>query len=216
MVEDAINVPERIDFVNKYSKLLLTVSAVFYSYFLLAIFSINLTAFLIIVIQTFIGLAYSLFRIKKYFLLKNMLVAIVWGTTVLFVGTYFNTINIFLLSIFAIITLEFFINSVIFDIKDMKGDSACKIRTLPNTLGIKKTLQMCHVINTLSFTFLIFGYILNIFPQRALLLLPLLAYVYTYLSLQGKLNRKLYFGLFVDGEYIFTAFIIFLCGVVYG
>ncbi|MBU4246338.1 MAG: UbiA family prenyltransferase, partial [Nanoarchaeota archaeon] len=115
--EDAINAPERRLFVNKYTKPLITAGVMIYIYLLLQVIAVNLYAFLFIFVQTLFGLVYSVYRIKKYFLIKNIYIAIVWGMIIIFVGLYNSAFTMPLLLFSLIISALFFINTIISDIK---------------------------------------------------------------------------------------------------
>ncbi len=212
--EDKINVPERLPFINKYTKPLLAISAFFYIYFMNIVFSVNLNAFFIIIFQTSAGIAYSIFRLKKYFIVKNAFVAITWGVTVLFAGIYYDAFSFLLDIIFVVFTLEFFINNTIFDIKDMEGDRKYNIKTIPNTFGAKKTILIGYLVNTFSILLLIVSFAFGMLPERASFLFLLLIYAYAYLYMAGKTNNKVYYGLFVDGEFLFIAFFVLLYGLI--
>jgi len=214
--EDAINAPERISFVNKYTKPLIAMGAIIYAGILLQVMSANVYSFIFIVVQTLLGLAYSICRIKKYFLIKNIYIAFVWGLIVLFVGIYFNVLTTGIILFSAIIALIFFVNNTIFDIKDIAGDVACNLKTIPSTIGLKKTIIMDSAVTTVAFLLLGVGLIGGLFPKKMIVLSLLFIYVYFYLYMHGKLNKKIYYGLLVDGEFIFTAFMVFLYGAFYG
>ena len=212
--EDKINVPERMAFINRYTKPILAMSALFYIYYASIVFSVNTTAFFILIFQTLAAIAYSIFRIKKYFFIKNALVAFTWGTTVLFAGSYYGVFNISLAAIFAIIAFEFFVNNTIFDIKDMEGDRKCNIKTIANTFGAKKTILLGCLVNTFSVLILFETFAFGLLTERANLLFLLLIYVYAYLYMAENTNNKVYYGLFVDGEFLFTAFFVLLYGMI--
>jgi 4-hydroxybenzoate polyprenyltransferase len=214
--EDAINAPERISFVNKYTKPFIAMGAIIYAGILLQVMSANVYSFLFILVQTLLGLAYSICRIKKYFLIKNIYIAFVWGMIVLFVGVNFYALTTSTILFSVIIALIFFVNNTIFDIKDIAGDVACNLKTIPSTIGLKKTIIMDYAINTVAFFLLGVGLIDGLFPNKTILLSLLFIYIYFYLYMHGKLNEQIYYDLLVDGEFIFTAYMVFLYGAFYG
>lgn len=214
--EDRINSPDRIVFANQYNKPLLLISAPSYAYFSLLVLSVSPDAFIVSIVQIVIGVIYSIFRIKRYFIFKNMIVAITWGATALFSGIYYNRLDTSLMLFFLIFTLQFFVNNMIFDIKDIKGDRACNIKTIPNTFGARKTIRIGYIINTLSVLILISNILNKTLTGNSVILLPLLFYVYMYLYIYGRISDRIYYGLLVDGEFVFIAIIAFLYGVYHG
>lgn len=73
--------------------------------------------------------------IKKRFMAKNIVVASVWAY---FISAFLNSLQM-KITIFYFIFIKGFINTVIYDFRDRKGDSLAGIRTLPVCLGVKKT-----------------------------------------------------------------------------
>jgi 4-hydroxybenzoate polyprenyltransferase len=72
---------------------------------------------------------------------KNLIVALTWGFFI--TGIAGKSVNdiISLIFIFSFFSSKVFINSIIYDFKDVKGDSLAGIRTLPVHLGEKKTVS---------------------------------------------------------------------------
>jgi 4-hydroxybenzoate polyprenyltransferase len=74
--------------------------------------------------------------------IKNLVVGVTWGVFIagLAGSTCGNLIPIVLVFIFFAVKL--FINSAIYDFKDIEGDTLAGIRTLPVSLGIKNTRRL--------------------------------------------------------------------------
>lgn len=95
--------------------------------------------------------------------LKNLVIGLTWGGTIAFIVSAWVG-NIFIpLVIFFFFCSKLFMNSVIFDFKDVPGDQAAGIRTLPVYLGeilTKKVLAMlCISLHSAMFFLVISGYI---------------------------------------------------------
>ncbi|MCK4729921.1 MAG: UbiA family prenyltransferase [Candidatus Aenigmarchaeota archaeon] len=213
--EDEINTPQRASFVAKQSSYFFIFSLFLCIFLLLIVLFINFNVFLFVLVTVIIGICYSVLRIKKIFLLKNVLVAIVWGVTPLIVGLYYNIINYSLLSLIVFFSLQFFINNVMFDIKDMKGDKIHKIKTLPNTIGIKNTKIICYCINIFLVFFLLSNIYYGFLPIKSIILFFFICYVFMYLFLENKIKKDLYYGLLIDGEFIFLTILIFLVELIW-
>jgi 4-hydroxybenzoate polyprenyltransferase len=110
--------------------------------------------------------------------------------------------------VFPFFMMKSFINTVIWDFRDVKGDDAAGIKTLPICLGEKKTrklLQLIHI--TLHFWIAVAMLYEYIFPEIAILLISALAGINTicwtrpnceHESLIGKLLRNA----LVNGEFM--------------
>jgi 4-hydroxybenzoate polyprenyltransferase len=212
--EDLINVPKRISFVRRNGKFFLAVGIVLYGIAIMESFLRNLNVFLAVIAPGIISIFYSIFRLKRFYITKNLLVALAWGMTPVVVGFYFETFDLAILSISLFFTLEFFINTVIFDVKDIKGDYLYKIKTLPTVIGTKNTKHMCLIINFFSGMILLLSILYSILPLMAIILIPFLLYIFAYIILCDSKNG-LFYGAFVDGEFMFLALIVLLAYMVF-
>ncbi len=211
--EDRINKPNRITFIEKYGRLVFYISIILYLLALIISFLRNFNTFIFVLLPIIISIFYSIFRLKRFLMIKNLLVGFAWGTLPLVVGSYFNRLDIAILIFYIFFSIEFFINTVIFDIKDTTGDNLNKIRTLPNVIGIKYTKYFMYVVNTFSISFLIFNIVFGILSPISISLIFFVFYVYLYIFFSGKKNN-LFYGVFVDGEFVFLALFVFLFSLV--
>lgn len=205
--EDIINIPERANFIRKFGWKMLYFSVFLYAISLLLAYQRNIYTLIIAIIPVVCASFYSYFRFKKFFIIKNILVSISWGFSVLLVGTFFESFNIFLLLIYFFFMLQFLINVIIFDVKDLKGDSLYKIGTLPVNLGVEKTRKVCFVV--LILLFIIWFFIISI-DIKGLILLPFLIYVGLFVKNAEKYEKRpwWYYGVFVDGEFFILLLLI--------
>jgi len=205
--EDIINVYNRVLFIQKFGRIFLCLAILFYTVSLFLAYQQNIYTFISALVPLPIAILYSVARFKKRFILKNILVSIAWGCSVLVVGAFFNTINLLLVYLYAFFSLQFLINVIIFDIKDLKGDKFNNVQSLPVKLGIEETKKVCLLILLLLFVIWILLLSLTI---RAVILLPFLLYTATFI-LAAKDNRPWwYFGVIVDGEFFTIIFAILL------
>ncbi len=211
--EDRINKPNRITFIEKYGRLFFYISIILYLLALIIAFLRNFNTFIFVLLPIIISIFYSIFRLKRFLIIKNLLVGFAWGTLPLVVGSYFNRLDIAILIFYIFFSIEFFINTVIFDIKDTRGDNLNKIRTLPNVIGLKYTKYFMYVVNTFSISFLIFNIVFGILSPISISLIFFVFYVYLYIFFSGKKNN-LFYGVFVDGEFVFLALFVFLFSLV--
>jgi 4-hydroxybenzoate polyprenyltransferase len=199
--EDAISMPDRTRFPHRLRMLLLVVSLVFYLVFLMMILQKNLLSFATGLFPLVIALGYSVLRLKRVFIIKNILIALACGASVLIVPAYYETWSTTAALLFLFFFFLMLLNTVIFDIKDIAGDSVCGIQTLPVRFGIPATKYFCWFL--LAVAAIIFFPLLSL-NHDSLLLLPYLAVIVAYTRF-GREREYLpwwYFGVLVDGEFL--------------
>jgi 4-hydroxybenzoate polyprenyltransferase len=209
--EDIINYPERVKFLSKYGKIIFYVSMVFYILSLFIAITKSIFTFLIALIPTTIMILYAFFRLKKVFLLKNFIASLGWASMVLLVSNYYNlSFNISIFSVFFFIFLRLFINTIVFDIRDLKGDESSNIITIPVKIGINKTKKILHILNIFSFIFILMSTtLLNLNKVAYLTGFIALIYGFLFIFLINKINIKKLCEI-VDGEMIILGIVCFL------
>ena len=94
---------------------------------------------------------------------KNIVVAITWGGTIALIVSEWNKNNITILLIFAFYGTKLFINSILYDFKDIKGDMAAGIKTLPVCFGENRIrnilLILCLLMHCCIWVSLLTGFI---------------------------------------------------------
>ena len=207
--EDAINLPKRVQFIRMYGQAMLIIAVLLYGISLVMVALHSSLAALVAVFPLMIAFLYSYFRLKRFFLVKNFLICSGWVCSVLVVGAYYHEFGITLILLMILVFIAGFVNSIIFDIKDLKGDTLCNIQTFPVKYGIRKTKYCCYLLLIPPFLIAIYLITLDI---RSAILLPFLGYItsYTYFLDSSDQCPEWYFGLYVDGEYIFLLFCIFI------
>jgi 4-hydroxybenzoate polyprenyltransferase len=198
--EDEISLPGRTRFPHHIRITLVVISLIFYILLLGIVFQKNFLSFAIALLPLVIAILYSVFRLKRFFLVKNISIATAVCASVLIVPAYYENWT----GIWGILFLFFFfmilINTILFDIKDIKGDSVFRIHTLPVILGIPLTKNICFILVTVAF--------IMIFPliamnRESILLIPsacILA-ISTINAPESENHPWWYFGILVDGEY---------------
>ncbi|WP_456475273.1 UbiA family prenyltransferase [Candidatus Pyrohabitans sp.] len=136
---------------------------------------------------------------------KNIVVALTWGGTIAAIAGKWteDTFSIFI--VFAFFAVKVFINSVIYDFKDMRGDARAGIKTLPLCIGEKKTkaiLQGLHLIMHLS---ILLAMLLQLIRFEPIILLYSLfaggiCTSFYARFLKGRKIKKYFLELLVDGE----------------
>jgi 4-hydroxybenzoate polyprenyltransferase len=200
--EDAINLPNRIRFPHRIRITLLIVSLIVYVLLLGIIFQKNFLSFAIALLPLVIAFLYSVCRLKRFFLVKNVSIATAICASVLIVPAYYENWTgvwgiLFLFFFFMILT-----NTILFDIKDVRGDSVFGIHTLPVLFGVSATKSICYFLLAAAFIMIIPLFSMN---RESILLIPFactLAFSTIYAP-EGENPPWWYFGFLVDGEYFF-------------
>jgi len=210
-MEDEVNVPERSYTFRNFGRVIVVFSfcLFIFSLLLLFLFFSQRISFILLsfIIPTLIGIAYTSLRLKRVFLMKNLLVAFIWGygcTFFPFLLLASNLLSIpaklWFLALFVFI--DILLNTIFFDIRDHKGDKMNKILTIPVKLGIEKTkrilqfLLLCEWVMVLIPLFLLQdAQYLNFLPVVIVMAISLLFIDHV------EKNRDIC-GLIVDSEFI--------------
>jgi 4-hydroxybenzoate polyprenyltransferase len=141
---------------------------VFFSYL------VSYIAFVVCILFTISVAAYSTFRAKKYFLVKNLYTS--FGVSLLFLMGVSNVEQIgTALLYYLFISMFILVGSLISDLRDAEGDKKVGLRTLPIVIGAAKTK---HLIYGLCAAFLLSVTSLNLYPlQIAALFLIAVAFL---------------------------------------
>jgi 4-hydroxybenzoate polyprenyltransferase len=103
--------------------------------------------------------------------------------------------------------IKSYTNSILFDIRDIEGDSLNGVKTLPIVLGRNKTKILLLILNSILVFWFIFSYFQGFFHRYLVVLIFAIAYGYWYIlhfCREGiKIGKSL--DLLVDGEFILIA-----------
>jgi|Deesub1362B_J571_1020462.scaffolds.fasta_scaffold02374_6 4-hydroxybenzoate polyprenyltransferase len=163
-----------------------------------------------------IGFAYSrgihagnlTLRLKGGRGVKNIVVALTWGATIVLFMRAWTKSPATLAVIFIFFFTKSFINTIIYDFRDIDGDSKAGIQTLPIYIGESKTRLLLQTLNVLIHLFLLIMMVLGIANPEYLILLTcfICGVVYTtFLARKdiGNSHRtKILRDAIVDGEFI--------------
>ncbi len=120
---------------------------------------------------------------KKIPLFKNAYTALIWAFGGTFTLVFYMSLPVgwFFILVFAFMYMRSIANVIFFDLKDMEGDTARGLKTLPAMVGKKRTIQFLYVFNVVGFIPLLAGVYIGAIPVFGLALLPLMAYSFYYL-----------------------------------
>jgi 4-hydroxybenzoate polyprenyltransferase len=120
---------------------------------------------------------------KKIPLFKNAYTALIWAFGGTFTLVFYMSLPVgwFFILVFAFMYMRSIANVIFFDLKDMEGDAARGLKTLPAMVGKKRTIRFLYVFNVIGFIPLLAGIYIGAIPVFGLALLPLMAYSFYYL-----------------------------------
>lgn len=212
--EDVINHSERYAFTKRYEKTLLATAIGAYILALVLSGFYGMAVIIVSALPLLSGLVYStpLFprgfryrRLKEIPVAKSLLVAFAWALPPALLPVYvagvipgFITLGV-VLFFFSLV----FINTVLFDIRDVVGDRATGVRTIPVCIGIPGTKILLTVVN-ISLGFLILGLLAGRIPLTFLaLILAGMIYAQGYILLYHRMKAgNLVCDLIADGQFI--------------
>ena len=211
--EDEVNSPEKASFVNSNEKAL--TFAVGSSYIIAIILGLldSFYAVFILLVPLLAGVVYSikvsskLPRLKDIFAVKNIIIALSWAVVTTFIPAI-NTPGVswaFIIPLFYFFFVKSFVNSVVCDIRDIEGDTANGIITIPVGIGKEKTKK---ILSVLTFSImpvisilLFYGLSVGYFITLAFSMINSYWHI-NYISNAKEVSK--YMSLLVHGEWIFV------------
>lgn len=141
-------------------------------------------------------------KLKRGLGIKNLIVAFTWASTII-AFVYPWTMSYRMLSlIFAFFFLKSFINTVIYDCRDARGDALAGLITIPVYFGERKTRVILGVLHTSFHLGIAASVLLGFIEFRPIILLYSGGMGFLYIWLYTN-NRKAFFrDILVDGEWI--------------
>lgn len=209
--EDLINTPERANLIIRIQKVFKLLVILSFAISLILGLTVNVLTIPVLLAPLFAGILYSirlspnLPRLKDITAVKNIIIALSWGIGAAFLPAIcYSKELITILLIFYFFTLRSFINSVLFDVRDVEGDKKNNIPTIPVTIGVENTKKLLLALNSTFLPWLAIAYYLNLFTSHILVVL-LFAVIYSFTYILHFCNSKKIgksLDLFVDGEWI--------------
>jgi 4-hydroxybenzoate polyprenyltransferase len=202
--EDAVNMPERLRFLAGRKNLVLYYSLAAYLLAILLAFMDMPSTVPIVLIPLAANLIYSskllpgLPRLKDIPVMKNLFVAATWATCAALLPAMHTGAGSIAIVVFLFILIKSFINTVIYDIRDEKGDRDNGVKTIPVLLGKKKAVCALLLINSALLPLVPFAGSLQ--PIAVAMIL----YGYSYISYFKERRNPLILDLFVDGEWMYA------------
>ncbi|CAD6492273.1 MAG: UbiA prenyltransferase family protein [Candidatus Argoarchaeum ethanivorans] len=206
--EDLVNVPERAGFIEKNKKSVTFATIAAYIVALFLSFLQNPFAIFIILFPFCIGIVYSIkisnFRLKDITGIKNIVVALCWAVIGAFIPLAISFRDFSVISlIFYFFFTKLFINTVLFDVRDIKGDKMNGVKTIPVVFGRKRTKNILLTLNSTLIPWLVYSYLSGCFHIYFIVLVFSIGHGYWYiLYFCREENTGKSLDLLVDGEWI--------------
>jgi len=206
--EDTVNSPERAHYFFTDIRLLVTIAFGCYFAAILIGGMVSLSSIPVLCIPLIIGLLYSFHirnvRLKDMFVGKNTTVSLSWALVASLLPAAFVVHTPIVLLILSFIFVKGLINTILFDVRDIRGDSTAHISTFPSKLGIPATRALLLGLNSLLVVWLLIAVQQTTFLFYLPVFVFCLAYGYFYIFyLTCNISvPKLYYGLLLDGEWM--------------
>ncbi|AHF99656.1 prenyltransferase [Halostagnicola larsenii XH-48] len=204
--EDEQNVPGRAAFTREHGRLLLALGVGLYLIAIVVAVVLDLPGARYTVIPLLVTIAYSFFRLKRVFLVKNLTVGVAWGLIPLGVGFYYDVLETTgIVFLAAYVTAMLTIAAIVFDIKDIDGDRAAGISTVPVVFDPHRTRILAQISNVAVAASVLICVAVGLVPPTFLVLLAFNAYVGGYIPFATRDRSVLFYGFIIDGEQLFLA-----------
>lgn len=207
--EDAVNSPRCAAFVERHSAALAVICAVAATLALaLAAIAGGPLAVAVVLVPVVTGVVYSVpiagRRLKDVFAVNTILVAGAWAVTVTYLPVAVSDVAVPLvhtIPVLAILFLRTVISVEVFNVRDVAGDRASGVSTLPATLGMDATKHVLIFVDGVALAIAVGA--VDVLPPLALVAIFPVTLVSMALSavLDRSRGRRL-FPLAKDGEYV--------------
>ncbi|MGB9978952.1 UbiA family prenyltransferase [Methanobacterium sp.] len=221
--EDSVNLPERAKYVLGNEQFIIIIIIISYFTALLLGLFVNILAVIVLLFPLFAGILYSVElspkipRLKDITGMKNIIAALSWTVGIVFlpVISFYKGFIITIL-ILSFIFINLIINAVLFDIRDIKGDKANNIKTIPVVIGRSKTKKMLLAIHSSLIPWLALSIYWGFFTRYLPVLIFCIIYGYWLIHYFCNTEKvpKFATDILVDGEWILVAILCFIITII--
>lgn len=206
---DQTNVPDRAAFVRRYGRALFAVGAVLYLVAIAIAVVAGIRGAAALLVPLIVAVLYSVVGLQRVLLLKNLIVGFSWGLIPLGVGVYYDILwSRHVLFLFGFVTIMLTVAAAVFDIKDIRGDRAAGIRSVPLVLGVDRTRYGAAGVSVSVGLLVVLLVLAGVLPPRYLVLVGFVCYVAAYSLAARRDHSPLFYGFVVDGEHILLAMVV--------
>lgn len=158
------------------------------------------------------GRALGMSRLKEGLFVKNLTVSFGWSLIPILVGLYYMQLPLTVIALCPFIFLRLMVNTVFFDVRDVKEDAAYGVRTIPVSLGTDASWKLMDVVDLSSGLYIALLVLSGVLPTFAGLLVVFTPYsfAYRYFSRRSTKHEDSLRDLAADGEYLLWGFVAYL------
>ncbi|MCD6299491.1 MAG: UbiA family prenyltransferase [Thermoplasmata archaeon] len=207
--EDSLNFPEREKYYVSGNTSIIAIAVVSYIVALLFGAVAHPASIIVLLTPLLFGVVYSMrirnFRLKDYFIGKNVTVSLSWAMEASLLPAVFHFNKSLVAILFSFIFIKGMVNTVLFDMRDIRGDAAAGVKTIPVKLGLRNTKFLLLAMNTLLVPWVIFAFYNSLFMIYIPVLVFCILYGYFYILYFSRKADipKTHYGILLDGEWIF-------------
>ncbi|MCS4540571.1 MAG: UbiA family prenyltransferase, partial [Thaumarchaeota archaeon] len=184
---------------------------------------VSLVFFIALLVPLVLSVAYSVgskrlvpligaSRLKQKLLVKNLAISFGWSLIPFLVGLYYSELTAALLFLSPFIFMRLMVNTILFDVRDVRADGNYGVRTLPIVYGTVTSFRLMSLIDLASIFYIVTMVATSAmgFYAISLLALPLYSLIYrtTLANHQSRINLVCDFV--ADGEYVLWGPLLYL------
>lgn len=208
--QDILTNPERSENLRRYKKILPLV--VVFSFLVMAVvvlLTASINALFFMIILFLIGIFYTVFlkRLTREITgFKNFMTTLPYALLVVFLFIYydasFTTGGILILLFYF---MRMFLNTALFDIRDVASDKKAGLKTFAIVLGKEKTLSFLALLNVLSAVPIVYGVYTGVLPLFSVAVFFTILYAFYYLKQvkSSDINKSFLYNVVIDSEFFF-------------
>jgi 4-hydroxybenzoate polyprenyltransferase len=214
MEKDSLANPERTSYLRARKKLLPFIFGTCFAIGYLLAFFHSLQFFFGLLVPLLLSFLYSLGskklvrvlgakRLKESLLVKNIVISLAWSLIPFLVGLYFGFLVPTLLLIGGFIFLRLLVNTIFFDARDVAGDAASGVRTIPVVYGTFASFRIMTLIDICSALYVSALVALRLLPIYSLVMIGFTLYsvLYRHAGLKDFSRLDVLCDVVGDGEY---------------
>ncbi len=219
--QDSVSHPDRTEYLHGRVRLLPFITG---SYFLIGYslaFLRNFYFFAALLLPLVLSLLYSVGsrrfirvvgarRLKERLLVKNLAISFGWSLIPLLVGLYYLQLALPLLLLAPFIFLRLMVNTIFFDVRDVKADAMYGTGTIPSVYGSATTQRVMWALDLASLAYIISIATVGMVPSYAITLAVFPLYSSLYRLVSRFSDQNLIRDLVADGEYLLWGPVMFL------
>lgn len=206
---DEQNVPGRAAFTRRYGVWLFTAGVALYLMAVGVAVANSVQHAVFLWLPPVVAVVYSLQSIQRAFIVKNVVVGTGWAAIPVGVGSYYDVLwtpEILVMAGGTAVLVS--VAAMVFDVKDIEGDRAVGVRTVPTEYGPAWTRRIAIIVSLLVGIAVVGTVASGVVPLGFVALVALSGYVSIYSVFATPKRTPLFYGFIIDGEHLFLALVV--------